>query len=343
MPIQAFNSQTSFSYNPISKETSAKAHSTYYRDLLKPRDLCPKRQIDHFLKFSKTSSSQNLSSVALDILGGKRVRETENDSQLDSSKEVDPVRQILDVDGRVIQLIALDGSLDYKIAYVGNITTITNQITGEIHQQEIDNQGRLIREVLPCGLKIKLNFDGEYLSEVILPDQSRVSYQYTDQTKVAIQRLGVDKQVQYEHVYNVMDGLLNETLIGEVTSLQGSFEKAASNAEHPTGDLLSNEARLLDDQRRVISYNGYSCSYDEEGRLTKKDSSDQTVNCSYDALDRLSSVEVDGKKIEYTYDLDGRRLSKTVTVDGKTSKEFYLYQGVNQIGVYNEAKEPILS
>ena len=118
-------------------------------------------------------------------------------------------------------------------------------------------------------------------------------------------------------------------------------EKAATTLNYPVGDLLFCEKRQLDDLERVIHYNGYLCSYDEKGRLVQKSSQSQTTSYGYDAFDRLISVEMDNKKIKYTYDLSGRRLSKTMIEDGKARKEFYLYQGVNQIGVYNEKKKPV--
>lgn len=125
-------------------------------------------------------------------------------------------------------------------------------------------------------------------------------------------------------------------------TFENTFASGSSTTiEYPIGDLLVNEHRQLDDQGRVINYNGYTCSYDDQGRLIQKTSSKQVFNYNYDELDRLVKVAVDGKTIEYTYDIIGRRLTKAITVNGETNKEYYLYQGVNQIGVYNEFNKPI--
>ncbi|MCH9634057.1 MAG: hypothetical protein S4CHLAM7_07950 [Chlamydiae bacterium] len=377
MRVQSVNSHPSID-NPTLKETYAKPQRFAYHDLLMRESQYSKKEIDHFLQFSKGNASLNLS-LALDILEKKSVVRSEDHDLLDySPEEIKPIRHIFDSEGRVVQVISSDGTLDYKTTYDENITTVINQITGEVHVQEMDGQGHLTREVFPCGLEISWKFDNEFLSEVTLPDQSKVVYQCTDKNHINIQRLNPSGKVQYQHVYKVEnDNCINESLIGKVGSLQRQYNEASktlttksdslcvidqydedrnlisrtfkdpsvkdesTTLNYPIGNLLIGENRVLDDQGKVIHYNGFTCSYDEKGHLIEKISANQTTSYGYDAFDRLLSVEMGNKKIEYTYDLSGRRLSKTVIEDGEARKEFYLYQGVNQIGVYNENKEPL--
>ncbi len=378
MPIQALNYQNLFSLNSALKESYGRPRVFSYHDLLSMQNQDFKKQIDHFLKFSQMSSSQNLS-TALGILEGKNVGKIEDDDYLGCSPEdVKPLRQIFDYEGRVVQFISSDGSINYKLSYEGNVTTITNQVTGEVHLQEMDNQGRLIREIFPCGLEISWKFDGDLLSEVTFPDQSKVVYQYIYENYINIRRLNPNGELQYQHAYEAEnDPLINETLIGKAGSLQRQYDEASKTLttesaslcavdqydedrnlisrtfkdpavkdestilNYPVGDLLVGEKRQLDDLGRVIHYNGFTCSYDEKGRLSQKTFENKITHYAYDAFDRLISAEIGDKKVEYYYDLSGRRLSKTVTEDGETYKEFYLYQGVNQIGIYNENKKPI--
>lgn len=375
MPIQALKSQNLIPLNFALKEKNYENDSHFsYQNTLAYQNQNFQKQIDHFLKFSKMASSQPLS-PALNVLDTKSSEES-NKCPCIPSEENKPISQILDKEGRVIQFVSSDGILNYKIDYKGAITTVTNELTGEIHLQETDEQGRVIREVFPCGLEIFWKFDKDLLSEVILPDQSKVVYQYVDENHVNISRLDPNGEVQYTHAYDVVnDALSKETLIGKAGTLQRQYDgitktltsefeyltvidqydgdqnliskilkdlienKTSTTLNYPIGDLLAGKARQLDDQGRVIHYNGITCSYDEKGRLTKKVSEDQTTSYGYDAFDRLISVETGNKKVEYTYDLSGRRLSKTVTENGEAHKEFYLYQGVNQIGVANENKE----
>ena len=57
----------------------------------------------------------------------------------------------------------------------------------------------------------------------------------------------------------------------------------------------------------------------------------------YDALDRLIQVNTPTSKIEYTYDFDSRRLSKTVFTQDQQIQDFYLYDGQKEIGVIDAA------
>lgn len=327
MFVQALNSQILPTYNPSLKETSVKPNGFCYHTLLTIQNQNLKKQMDHFLKFSKMASSQHLS-AALNILEENSAVATEMEDHLGCSlEEVKSIRQIFDTEGRLIQLISSDGTLDYKIIYDGNITTVINQITREVHLQEMDNQGRLIREVFPSGLEISWKLDGELLSEITLPDQSKVVYQYIGPDHMNIQRLSPSGEVKYQHAYeSENDNLTKEVLIGKAGTLQRHYDETSKTLitksdylhvidqydedrnlisrilkdltekntlrtlNYCAGNLLANEKRRLDDQGRVIHYNGFTCSYDEKGRLIQKISADQTMGYKYDAFDRLISV-----------------------------------------------------
>ncbi len=378
MLISTSNPQIINTYRPSSKDNDIEALSFSFQNLLKPQAQFTKKHIDQFFKFSKTDPSHNLSTALAVLDPNASVKAKGSDYLNDTSENEKPIREIFDQEGRIVQIISSDGTVNYRISYEGHITTVINTISGETHLQESDTQGRLIREVLPCGLEISFKFDGDYLSEVILPDQSKVSYQVIDSEHVIVKRISAKGTTQYQHAYHsVGDHLLAETLIGkagtaykqyDVTKktlitksdhlcildqydksqnlisriLKGpSEQKESTTLNYPVRDLLAAEQRQLDGQHRVTQYNGYTCSYDDQGRLMQKVSADLTVNYTYDALGRMTSVDMGEGKVEYTYDLSGRRLSKNLTENGETYKEFYLYQGVNQIGVYNEVKKPI--
>ena len=378
MPIQSLNSQNSLSLISVSKGICERPRVFSYHDLLSIQNQNYKKQIDPLLEFSQISSSQNFS-AALGILVRKDVNKVTNgDHCTCPPQDIEPLHQIFDDQGRVIQIISSDSTINYKLSYEGDVTKIANQVTGEILVQEFDDQGRLIREVFPHGLEISWTFDGEFLSEVTLPDQSKVVYQHIDADHINIRRLNPNNEVQYQHEYETENGIVTkEALIGKAGALQRRYDEiekiftsqstflyvvdhydedrnltsrtfkdplvknVSTRFDYPIGDLLASEKRQLDDLGRVIYYNGYTCSYDEKGRLVQKSSQSQTTSYEYDAFDRLISADVGDKKIEYTYDLSGRRLSKTVRKDGQAHKEFYVYQSLNQIGVYNEKKEPL--
>jgi RHS repeat-associated protein len=77
-------------------------------------------------------------------------------------------------------------------------------------------------------------------------------------------------------------------------------------------------------------------TYDACGNLIQETSGDKTLHYTYDALDRLIEVSKDNERYVYTYDADNRRLSKESYLGAfKQSEQKYLYQGQNEIGVYD--------
>src|SRR5581483_9000818 len=75
-----------------------------------------------------------------------------------------------------------------------------------------------------------------------------------------------------------------------------------------------------------------SFDFDSTGRPFKAQHGIATIRYSHDTLDRLTSYDKDGQKVEFTYDAFHRRMSK------KTSQgeERYLYIGDNEIGSFDE-------
>ncbi|GEM_PF-764176 len=332
----------------------------------------------NFLDFSKMSTSQKLP-LAIDILEKNELSSSSEYEDLScKAEDVKPIREIFDYENRLVQLISSDGTVNYTLAYNGNITTVTNHVTGEIHIQEQDERGRLIREVLPSGLDISLQYSGDTLSKIVFPDRSVINYIVESADFAKIQRTDSKGEVMYEYAHVPHgDSGTEETMIGGIgtqyklysesdqtlTTLAPNFKQVDTfdadgrlvlrTMEDPsqpnskritqcqTGDLLASHSRKLDEDNRVIIYDGFTCTYDDKGKLVKKESDDQVFTYSYDALDRLTGVQINNTQVEYTYDILGRRLSKTITSDEISKKEHYLYQGTNEIGVYNENKKPL--
>ncbi len=84
--------------------------------------------------------------------------------------------------------------------------------------------------------------------------------------------------------------------------------------------------------------------YDTNGNTTSKTEAGQTVTFNYNAIDRLTTVQLpDGRTASYSYDPFGRRIKKTITpsptrgeggVEGGTT--LYLYADEGLIGEYSE-------
>lgn len=76
--------------------------------------------------------------------------------------------------------------------------------------------------------------------------------------------------------------------------------------------------------------------YDQNGNLIKKRSPEGLVFYSYDALNRLKKVQGTDFIVEYQYDGFHRKIARTTTHHGNSVKEFFLYDGFNEIGLMNE-------
>lgn len=78
--------------------------------------------------------------------------------------------------------------------------------------------------------------------------------------------------------------------------------------------------------------------YDLNGNLLKKVSANETLNFTYDALDRLVGFTNNNQHVRYSYDETNRRLSKEIYYKGAAdewipkTKVNYIYQGQNEIG-----------
>lgn len=93
---------------------------------------------------------------------------------------------------------------------------------------------------------------------------------------------------------------------------------------------------IVNEEGHCLSYKGFKCRYDEHGRLiNKRGGENEGAEYEYDLLDRLIRITTPREEIVFTYDLFDRRISKTVVGSQETLREFYLYLGDKEIGVYD--------
>ncbi len=295
------------------------------------------RQSIQFLNFSKLQSHDALASKVSSAL-------EKSQGEL-SSVNHDCFKKRLDGEDRLVEFASLDGTIHYTLAYEGWVTRITNEITQETLIQTMNQEGKVVHEVFPCGLEMHYEYHGEIPSKVILPDGSQISYQIKDNS-VLVERSDREGKTQYEHEYQIIDDHhFRQKLIGNLGYLdeiydesqktlrvESSYLKQTDNFdeqrnllsktyENPLdnasiiykdlqGELAALEGCLLDEYFRVVAKDGLQCFYDDEGRLIEKKSSGKSAQYAYDALNRLISITLGDTHIEYTYDLLGRRLSK---------------------------------
>ncbi len=216
-----------------------------------------------------------------------------------------------DAEGKLIKLHLPDGSIaDYAynadklshVSYKGQITAYQRNLSG-----------RPVHITTPVG-EIHFEYDASLrLISMLSPYYSALDYRY-DPAGCLTHYTYVDPigSVDLDFSYDPLRQLIAEN--DYTYSYDSLYNRVAKDTTRHTLNELS---QLTDDG--VTKYD-----YDPNGNLIQAGS----IHLSYDALDRLIGVSINGKKYTYTYDAFNRRLSK------RTPKETirYIWQIKNEIG-----------
>lgn len=134
----------------------------------------------------------------------------------------------------------------------------------------------------------------------------------------------------HKYSYDPLSRLIQEdTDTYKYDSLHNPIEKNGKSTE------IGPHHTLLADRKNTYTY-------DLNGNRTSQNSNQKL---SYDSLNRLTHVSSKNTQMTYTYDPLGRRLSKTIKAEGYLypfeTKEYYLYDGENEIGSFSEQESPL--
>jgi len=235
---------------------------------------------------------------------------------------------------------------------------------GLLFRNVYDTRGRRIQLILPDKSCVNYSYDGIYLYSV-----SRKGYTHT-----YAQRNQEGKVLQAILPGNLGEISIDRDGLGRYQKFSTPFYSAyyPKNAFDPVGNLLnyvyqdtlgkiSNTYRY-DGLNQLIQENEHSYLFDSLYNRTKKDDEECAVNslcqishpdysydlCGnlisdgereyfYDSLDRLIAIEMDNKRIEYTYDAFHRRLSKKVSINNMfVNSTLYMWDGNHEIGAVVE-------
>lgn len=175
----------------------------------------------------------------------------------------------------------------YQYDQKGNITnaySINGIFIGRSYNVFGEVTRELFRDEEGSSYSLQYTYDKKgRTKEIILPDQSKILYQYNALFGKAVKRISAKNEILYTHTYDHYDHqgrLQEETLIGN----HGSQEYAYNLS----GQKISSKGKFLNEQ-----YNR-----DSLGRLLEVDSKTQE-NYEYNDLSQLKS---DKKNIKYNYD-----------------------------------------
>lgn len=93
--------------------------------------------------------------------------------------------------------------------------------------------------------------------------------------------------------------------------------------------IKDGKTNTINQLNQLIQSNDTHYLYDTCGNCIQKIAANESLSCSYDALDRLIQVQINNKIITYCYDAFNRRISKTI--NGQIF--YYLYADQNEIGM----------
>ncbi|MBI2354624.1 MAG: RHS repeat protein [Deltaproteobacteria bacterium] len=149
----------------------------------------------------------------------------------------------------------------------------------------------------------------------------------------------------YDAIYRLTQALTNTPGYSTNTkATKGTANAVEQQREFFTYDPVGN--RLTSAKNRSYSYgpanqlvseNGTTYSYDKNGNLVQKATSDGITIFAWDFDNRLVKVTTSSSAVEYAYDPFGRRIEKKVTESGTTTTTRFFYDGQAILFNYDEA------
>ncbi len=242
--------------------------------------------------------------------------------------------------------------------------TLSNHLNLDLSiQNGYDKQGRRTRLDLPDNSFVTYSFDPLYLRAVARRD-SNGNAQYThiySSYDLAGNPLSQEMIGNLGQLYRTYDAA------GRPISYNSRYFSHEILRYDEVGNILKSRLHnetldyAYDDLYQLVSEKDHTYGYDSLYNRFQKDASTYAVNClnqlpteftynpdgnpsshakahyTYDALDRLISIENITQRLKFTYDSYHRRLSKTVYIFENglwkpTQTVFYLYDDQNEIG-----------
>ncbi|MGZ3732547.1 MAG: RHS repeat domain-containing protein, partial [Parachlamydiaceae bacterium] len=244
--------------------------------------------------------------------------------------------------GRLIQLKSSDGTVFYKYRYDKNdqLLTARDKVNKTSFTRQYDIYDQMIEEAFPHGNVMRYSYDliGR-TKQLILPDQTSISYHYKGHTLASINRKGA---LSYQHNYTAYDSSCNPTrmqLAGQAGLLSIDYDLLNRPIKMNVRDwkeTLEYHAHLLKKRMTHDSFGEADSTYTYDAcdqLLSEKGNAEHTFKYDWQGnpiahngnkrqFDSFNALMKDGSR-QYTYDQNGNR-----TCDGVNT---YRYDALNRL------------
>lgn len=234
--------------------------------------------------------------------------------------------------GRLETIISSDHTIHYSYSYDlnNNLLEVKDHIQDNSTTRKYDKLGNITAETLATGFTSVYAYDKQHrLTEIVLPDESKIEYCYDAKNLKTVQRFSKNGQSLYQHSYSydLAGNITTATLIKNSGSIsyQYDLKQQVTSLEAPgwkevlTYDKIGNirSANLTDRQGMVSSQYTYDDLYQlksENGIADHNYQSDSLFNrlskdgCQY-SVNACNQLLEQGEE-RYSYDLNGNLISK---------------------------------
>ncbi|MEC7839194.1 MAG: RHS repeat-associated core domain-containing protein [Chlamydiota bacterium] len=304
---------------------------------------------------------------------GLPVRFYSSDATIDYEYEYDVDGNVVEVIDRV------HGSTTKRVFNSSKAVVQEKLANGATIAYKYDKQGRKVKCTLQDGSSVNYHYDAVNLNEVervssdgsslysykyldydldgklysaeMIDGLSTLSYEFSfDGECIAVQSPFWSQELEFDGAKRLVLAKVSD-ICGESISHYEyndnsflTFERGEFDAEY-TYDSLGNRKSSDQQNSNVNDVNEvtfdavYHYVYDFNGNMTRKISETHCTDYTYDALNRLISVNVDDRvRVKYVYDSLNRRLEKRVEEKSKESQWIeknvtrYMYDGNDEIG-----------
>ncbi len=187
------------------------------------------------------------------------------------------------------------------------------------------------------------------LKELSLGELGSICYISDDSNLLHVERRMASGEVMYRHSYHYDESgkLVSESLIGDLGEIVYTgngliqtpfsleiceYDENHNLIRHALDEVLNEY--FYDDCNQLISEDEVpSCEYDCFGNVTSFGEN----QCVFDDEQNLVQVVTPTSVINYSYDQQGRRISRTL--NGKT--QLYVYFGINEIAILDSDGNPV--